>query len=208
MTAGASVATLSTAELSSTDTVTPELPAMPRNSSRAARIASIGCFNCESCACSCSQICGMRPLHIDKGAAMTSANTTTMPMNSAVTTKADSPQGTPSRSSRTATGPSIRPMTIPMAIGASMYSPACSAKMNATRPIRTSEAWAPCAISSSTFDFGGSRTIGAFLRRSRTIGAFFGSAVRHQIFRLDSIMETPFHAARFRHTEPPRVSGV
>ena len=73
---------------------------------------------------------------------MTSANTTKMPMNSVTTTTAERPDGRPYRSSRMATGPSISPMTIPMAIGASMYSPACSVNTKVTRPTSTSEAWA------------------------------------------------------------------
>ena len=97
-------------------------------------------------------------------------------------------------------------MTMPSEIGARMYSPACSAKMKTTKPTRINEACAPCAISSSMFDFGGSRTIGA--RGSRTIGAFLGVRLDIGIFRLDSTGETPFHAARFRRTEPRRVSGV
>jgi hypothetical protein len=47
-------------------------------------------------------------------------------------------------------------------------------------------------------DFGGSRTIGAFFGGSRTIGAFLDVRFDIDIFRLDSIPETPFHAARFR----------
>ena len=87
---------------------------------------------------------------------------------------------------------------MPSAIGASMYSPACSAKMKATRPIRISESLGAVRQEQLEFDFGG----------SRTIGAFFGVRFDIGIFRLDSTPETPFHAARFRRTEPRRVSGV
>ena len=127
---------------------------------------------------------------------MTSAKTTTMPMNSTNTTKADRPGGRPRRSSREATGPSIRPITIPMAIGARMYSPACSAKTKATTPTRISDLR---AVRQQQFEIR--------LWRKPDDRRLLWRAVRHRIFRLDSTTETHFHAARFRLTEPRRVVG-
>ena len=201
MTAGASVAMLSTAEPSSTDTVTPDPPAMPRSSSRAALIASIGCLNCESCPCNCSQICGMRPLQIDKGAAITSAKTTSKPMNNATTMKAERPDGRPQpfhaqgdRPQHQADDDAERDRRQDVLAG--MQARICTPRGRSG----SIEAWAPCASSSSMFDFGG--------KRWTTIGAFFGVRLDIGIFRLDLTTETPFHASRFRRTEPRRVSSV
>ena len=98
---------------------------MLRNSSRAARIASSGCFNCASCPCSCCQICGRRPIQNAAAPPRRAQRARRRLMNNTTTMIAERPGGSPRRSSRGATGPSIRPMTMPSAIGARMYSPAC-----------------------------------------------------------------------------------
>ena len=93
-------------------------------------------------------------------------------MNRITTSEAERPGRRPRFSSRVASGPSISPSTMPRLAGARMYSPAWSMKIVVATPITITATWALRSRRSSTFDLGGSRTIGAFLIGGLSIGAF------------------------------------
>ena len=104
----------------------------------APRVSSGPC-RLSSCSCSLFQIIGARATNSDSGAANTMIPAAITLSNMNTTIPADSAEGTPKRSTRSATGPNISPTTTARVMGARNTCPTLSANSSPRKPIRITD---------------------------------------------------------------------
>jgi len=137
--AGASMATLVTVLPSSTVTAMAEPePSTSPTCDWKSLIACSGSRKLANWPCSLDQINGARATHSLSGTANSTAKLKMTPSRRSTTTAADKAGGTPHPSTRSATGPNIKPTTTASVTGARNTCPNCSMTSSTATPINTS----------------------------------------------------------------------